>query len=208
MILVLSAPKRSGKDEVAAILKKQFGYQRVAFADPLRVLCANTFQLPLDSFTDDTKKDLAFAEPVTMRIAEVERLAELVNADEIETQLLMQHGRDLTFNTPREIMQIVGTDLVRACVNESYFINIALDNISKAEGNIAITDARTPGERAAIKALGGTLIRIKREGYEGVGHISETSIGSDNEYDVIINNDGTLSELQHDVVMWHTLRFK
>lgn len=207
MILVLSAPKRSGKDEVANILKKHFGYQRIAFADPLRVLCAKTFELPLDHFTDDAQKDLPFEFPVTVSITDMSRLAMFTNANSDQRSELLKKGIGLTFGTPREILQIVGTDLVRACVDENYFITLALDNIFNATGNIVITDARTSAERSAIKALGGTLIRIKREGYEGSGHVSETSIGDDNEYDVVVDNSGTLTQLEHDVVMWHTLRF-
>lgn len=207
MIIVLSAPKRSGKDEVANILKKHFGYKRIAFADPLRVLCAKAFELPLDVFTDDARKDLTFALPVISTITDISRLAIFTGATAEQRTELLKKGVGLTFSTAREILQTVGTDLVRACIDESYFINLALADISNATGNIVITDARTPAERRAIKALGGTLIRIKREGYEGSGHISETSIGDDSEYDVIVNNSGTLSELELDVTMWHTLRF-
>lgn len=208
MIIVLSAPKRSGKDEVANILKAKFGYKRTAFADPLREICAKIMQLPLVHFTDDALKDISFSTPVIMRIENIEILCDLVSADELQTQLLMQTGRDIKFNTPREILQFVGTELLRNCIRESFLIDLALDNVKNAEGNVVITDARFANERAALKALGGTLIRIKRKGYEGSGHASETDIGDDSDYDVIINNDGTLSQLQHDVVMWHTLRFK
>lgn len=207
MIIVLSAPKRSGKDVIADILKQNFGYQRVAFADPLRKICSETMQLPLINFTDDSLKDLLFSSPVSMRIEECERLSKIVNADEIQTANLMQHGRDVSFKTPREVLQFVGTDLIRNHIAEDYLVRLALDVIKNTQGNIVITDARFPNERKELKTLGGTLVRIKREGYEGSGHASELSIGEDSEYDVIINNNGTLSQLRHDVVMWHTLRF-
>jgi hypothetical protein len=208
MIIVLSAPKRSGKDVVADILKRHFNYQRVAFADPLRKLSAECMQLPLIHFTDDALKDLSFNSPVIMRIENVEILAKLVNADEMQTQLLMQHGRDKFFNTPREILQFIGTELLRNCIAEDFLVNLALDVVKKTEGHIVITDARFPNERAALKSLGATLIRIKRAGYEGSGHVSELSIGEDKDYDVIINNDDTLTRLELDVKLWHSERFK
>lgn len=207
MILVLSGPKRSGKDEVANILKKYHSYQRVGLADPLKRLCATLLNLPLKYFFDDTLKDAALQEPISVTYDILDKLAELVGADELERALLYQHGRSLTFYSPRDIMQKVGTDLVRVCVRDSYWLDIAIPLIQSMEGNIVITDARLPNERASLKAIGGTLIRIKREGYEGSGHVSETSIGDDSEYDVIINNSGTLADLQHDVLMWYTMRF-
>lgn len=207
MILVLSGPKRSGKDEVANILKKHHNYQRVGLADPLKRLCSTLLGLPLEYFFDDSLKDRDLSQPIIVTYDILDKLAELVDANEIERALLYQHGRNLTFYSPRDIMQKVGTDLVRVCVRDSYWLDIAIPLIQSMEGNIIITDARLPNERAILKAIGGTLVRIKRKGYEGSGHVSETSIGDDSEYDVIINNSGTLTELQHDVLMWHTMRF-
>lgn len=208
MIIVLSAPKRSGKDVVADILKRHFEYQRIAFADPLRKLCAECMQMDLIHFTDDELKDIPFNFNIVMRIENIEILAKSINADEMQTQLLMQHGRDTFFNTPREILQFVGTDLLRNCIAEDFLVNLALDVVKNTDGHIVITDARFPNERAALKSLGATLVRIKRKGFDGTGHVSELSIGEDKDYDVIINNDSTLTSLELDIKLWHTERFK
>jgi hypothetical protein len=65
------------------------------------------------------------------------------------------------------------------------------------DSNWIITDVRFPNEAQAIKDRGGIIIRIERPGGEshcGGAHASETAL-DDYDFDIVINNDGTIDEL-------------
>lgn len=62
--------------------------------------------------------------------------------------------------------------------------------------NWLVTDVRFPNEATAIKERGGMLIRINRGGDVTHGqHPSETALDDYAEWDVVIDNNGTLEEL-------------
>ena len=113
--------------------------------------------------------------------------------------------------TPRKLLQLLGTDAGRDIIHPNIWVNslmsgykrtsFLLDNGVKARGvkypNWIVTDMRFPNELAAIKAKGGITIRIERPGMEshcGGQHPSETALDSA-EFDIVINNDGTLEDL-------------
>jgi hypothetical protein len=65
--------------------------------------------------------------------------------------------------------------------------------------NWIITDMRFLNEYTAVKSRGGITIRVNRElkrehNFPGQPHISETALNNEN-FDVVIHNNGTLEEL-------------
>lgn len=69
----------------------------------------------------------------------------------------------------------------------------------------ALTGIRFPKEIELVRELGGTLIWITRPGVEDTTdtHSTETSVGPD-DFDIVIENTGTIAELQHIVRLLHT----
>lgn len=125
-------------------------------------------------------------------------------------------GKAKEFKTPREILQFVGTDICRELI-PTYHVDVLAHNLAKYPGPVVITDARFPNERELLKTkFDAQLIRLKRPSYTpsdqfvtleptpdqkkpvlvAGAHASETSLGTDEEYDVIIINDGTVQDLQ------------
>ena len=120
------------------------------------------------------------------------------------------------FNKPREILQFVGTEICRAIFPEYHMDLIAMAIEEHPNNKYIITDARFPNERQMLKSkFGATLVRIKRPGYtpeelikssilpEEISlkaHLSETSLGEDSEYDLVIINNGTREELQEKAI--------
>lgn len=141
-----------------------------------------------------------------------------VRRNYIELQV-RRHNKPLYFKTPREILQFVGTEICRHISPDYHAEVLAYELTSRKSSNWVITDARFPNERDMLKQLfGATLVRIKRPGYtpeslmgsdedpestktQGFqGHASETSLGLDTEYDVVVINDGSVEDLQNEAV--------
>ncbi len=57
LVIGLSGFKRSGKDMVAKYLREYRGFGRIAFADPLKEMASEEYNVPLSFFYDDDKKE-------------------------------------------------------------------------------------------------------------------------------------------------------
>lgn len=222
-----------GKDTFAKPLIER-GYIHGSFAGNLKLMCQAAFRLsPFHTDTQQGKlKVLNPPIPLTNRnlniiVEWVKRTHDVrefapkiteVRREFVELQL-RRHNRPIYFNTPREILQFVGTEICRR-LSPDYHAQVLAFNIASRPGsNWVITDARFPNERDMLKQMfNATMVRIKRPGKtpshlmgsednsdstknEGFqGHASETSLGLDSEYDVTIINDGTVEDLQKQAV--------
>lgn len=198
MLIVISGKARAGKDSVFNVLAKCGGFKRIAFADPLKNMCSSVFNIPLNYFYDDDKKDAPFETPIDY-IDFHSALQFAVNAD-----LPLQQ---LEFKSPRDLLQQVGTDIVRKHVDNEFWIKLLVKQLQTTEGNVAITDARFQNERDALKAIGGTLMLVTKPDTTAAGHSSENDLGSEADYDIVVNNNGTLAELDHDISMWYSMKY-
>lgn len=119
------------------------------------------------------------------------------------------HGID----TPRDLLQILGTDCGRDMIHPNIWVNALfvdyrpLDDSKRASmGNVIdysdcpfpcwlITDVRFPNELEALKARNGLSIRVNtnRAGILS-NHESETAL-DDATFDYVIDNSGTMEEL-------------
>jgi hypothetical protein len=100
--------------------------------------------------------------------------------------------------TPRHAMQTIGNEWGRICIGEDLWLNAWRSAVNSASGPVVVDDCRYPNEAAAIKAMGGTIVRIERaSAAESVsGHISENHVLP---FDVTIRNDGTEADLQREI---------
>lgn len=158
MIIGLSGYARSGKDSVAAVLVKDHGFVRVAFADALR--------------------DLALAADPIVHVnwhgRHEGRISEGVEAygwDDLKQE----------YPEVRLFLQRLGVG-VREVLGPDTWVRIAM---AKAKNELAkgpvrgvvITDCRFPNEAEAIEAAGGKVVRVERPGTAPVnGHQSETAL--------------------------------
>jgi len=203
----------SGKDTFAAPLVNR-GFIKAAFADNLKEMCRVIFGL--SKFHTDTQEGkltkLSVLIPFTkIHFNEIVRWIDRTHdirecaaaLSEVEKKYITNHikkeGRPLYFYTPREVLQFVGTEICRS-VHINYHAEVLYARIISSNLRWVITDVRFANEREMIKKLGGILVRLKRDGHitQGIntGHPSESSWGEDSEYDVVINNSGTIEDLQ------------
>jgi hypothetical protein len=125
--------------------------------------------------------------------------------------------------TPRLALQLFGTECIRNVFHPNVWSASLIKRYKTWDRNVVVTDCRFKNEIAAIRKIGGKVIRVKRgpepdwydyyinlvksynvqeiERLRKTGelpHVSETDwIGTD--FDYVINNDGTLDDLYNEI---------
>jgi hypothetical protein len=210
MIIGISGRAKAGKDSIAAIMIKKFGFQRVSFADSLKEISANAFNIPLETFHDVKLKDAAFVSPLQVNIDHMQSLVMLLKGagcapSQAQIDSLIDDGLSMQFVSPRDLLQKVGTNLCRNHFGDSVWINIFKNKIQKIEGHCIVTDVRFINERQAIKDLNGCNFLIIRPSLMPIdlnSHESELLGCSPELIDVTVMNDSTIHSLQYDLELW------
>jgi ABC-type dipeptide/oligopeptide/nickel transport system ATPase component len=82
--------------------------------------------------------------------------------------------------SPRQILQWLGTDVLRDHIDENFFVINMEQRISNSKAKyIVIPDVRFDNEGNAIRFLGGEILKVEREGAKTTkhsGHITEKGI--------------------------------
>lgn len=229
MLLGVSGFAGSGKDAAANFLVEDFSFCRVALADPLKRIARDVYD-----FTDDqlwgpsqsrNAPDRRYPRPCKLCGGAGDKVP---SSQESMEPCFGCHGEQVTYLTPREVLQKLGTEWGRECYPNTWvdlcirtakkllespdahysqrhgFWQEAVDDASQIQG-VAIPDVRFRNEMKAIKEAGGKIIRIVRTGagLDGSGalHVSETEQVSipDSEFDAVIQNRGTLDDLRRAV---------
>ncbi len=111
---------------------------------------------------------------------------------------------------PRELLQQLGTDLIRNKIDELLFVNRICEDIkvySYFFDALIISDVRMKNEMEIPEALFDNVVKIKvvRPNFETPlteteqNHKTECDLDNYNDYDYIINNDSDLNELEKKV---------
>lgn len=196
-LIGISGLAGSGKDTIANILLKNDGFISLAFADPIKRFAADLWGF--------SKEQLWGASQ---------------NRNKHDLRYPMGENDYLT---PRKVLQYIGNDCARA-LDESVWIRYAINvsnrlltengldytfdgglikNLNNSKFKcVIITDCRYHDERVAVKQIGGKLIKVIRPGSGLVGdfatHRSEAEMSTINTeiFDFVINNSGTLQDLE------------
>lgn len=169
MIIGLSGYAGSGKDEVAKILMKEYGFRRIAFADKVREVL---YEIDPVVMVDVHYKDIT--------------VKDLVNDEGWDDAKKNKEVRALLQNLGVAIRNNIGLDA---------WVDAALKDVSPDE-NVVVTDVRFINEASKIKAMGGALWRVKRPNVLAVNnHISETELDG-YKVDQIFSNNGSLEDLK------------
>lgn len=111
---------------------------------------------------------------------------------------------------PRELLQHLGTEVIRNNIDKDFFIKRLCNDIrvySYYFDVITISDARFPDEVVTPKKLFDDVITIKvvRDNFETSlsdeeqKHSTETALDGFNDYDYVIENNGSIDELNEKV---------
>ena len=108
-----------------------------------------------------------------------------------------QEGKKTTIDwigkTIRELLQGIGQGL-RDAIDPNLWVKILFAN-TEDWSNYIIADVRYPNEVYAIKERNGILLRIDRKGAGAGNHSSETALDNYKEWDVHIENNGSIEDL-------------
>jgi hypothetical protein len=102
------------------------------------------------------------------------------------------------FYTYRYFLQRLGTEAMRDVMHKNVWINALYSDYKSEISNWIITDTRFPNELEAVKNRGGITIRVNRGDGNTGDHPSETALDNA-EFDYVVDNDGTLEELEQKV---------
>lgn len=165
----------SGKDAIADILVKHYGWHKIAFADPLR--------------------DFLYTQDVPVRMDGQARYSTV-------SEIIDRYGWDGYKQSPfagnmRKLIQVTGTEAGRGQIHENVWVDAALARAA-ALGNdrVVFSDARFYNEVNAVRSIGGKILRVYRPGVGPANdHASENEVNKAVP-DIIINNNGTMRELR------------
>lgn len=166
---------RSGKDTSADFLE-EVGWERRAFADPLRSLALACDPAVCYSFLKD-------------EFVRYSHVLEDVGYDEAKKQ----------YDEVREFLQRLGNG-ARVVFGDLFWVERATVNVHP-DSQIVWTDVRYVNEGNAVRALGGIVVEIQRPG-TGPANEFEAQHHSmpDFQFDTVIHNDGSLDDLRGQVL--------
>ena len=186
MIIAFAGRLRSGKTELSKICEK-YGYERIYFALPLKRLIAHL----IDGTIEDVNKLKNVEKNYKL---DEEQLQYVSNETDIPFDTVKNVIGGTVFKNTREILQIIGTDLIRG-FNNDWHVNKVREMIDPTH-NYVIDDMRFPNEKLMVDMLGGiSFFVVRPNGLDNVSnHISESSLHWQ-EFSNIIVNDRSLDYL-------------
>ena len=179
MIIGISGKAGSGKDTAAKMLEVLYANPDISYEDFANKRYKNFADIQIVHFADSLKETAQ----VLFRIGEWETNT--------------QEGKKTTINwigkTVRELLQGIGQGL-RDAIDPNLWVKILFAN-TEDWSNYIIADVRYPNEIKAIKERNGILLRIDRKGAGAGNHSSETALDDYKEWDVHIENNGSIEDL-------------
>jgi len=169
-IIGLAGRKQSGKTTAAKYLENS-GFVRLSFADPIKNMLASLLV------------DCGYVP------ADIEQM--------------LSTGKELMIapmnKSPRHLLQTLGTEWGRNCIDDDLWVLIAKQNSLSADSDyIVFDDVRFENEAAMIRDMGGLIIHIDRGDLVTAEHVSELGI-DDHADDAFIDNDYSLKDFLLDV---------
>lgn len=171
--------KRSGKDSVASVLVEEYGFERRAFADPLKEAALGLD--PLIRFERDEGSLSSPSHEIGLRI---ERLSSVVE------RLGWEAAKEV--REVRRTLQNYGV-AIRG-IEADFWVRQPFRTMRPGQAYV-VTDVRFPNEVDAVRDRGGKIVRVTRPGLVSTDqHVSETALDGVVP-DAEIVNDGTLEDL-------------
>lgn len=184
-IIGLSGFARSGKDEAAKVLVEEFGYTRVAFADKLREVLYELNPIVNVYGYNDINGLIGTG---------VVYLQEVINKYGWDGYKETVYGDEI-----RRLLQRLGTEAGRKTLWDTIWIDAAFAG-HPDDAKLVVSDARFYNEFDAIRARGGWILRIERDGVGPANdHASEMEAVDYSHFTAVVHNNGTLEEYREKI---------
>jgi hypothetical protein len=215
-ILTFSGRMRSGKDMLCHAMETAYGAKTFSLATHLKQLCCNVLdiELPMLSPWDRTKLDMWKNNRGVLIEEGLELCEQSIKVISDYTRFGFEPVKQICsgtfFRSVRELLQMVGTDVIRS-IDASWHIKKTLQDIrSLPEKSIAcVDDIRFPNELEAFRKSGAETFFIIRTNAENISsHLSENSLSHINfPDDMVVINNGSLETLCNEFVNKYTNGF-
>lgn len=221
-------PKGSGKDTAADLLRElKKAHGRISFAGPLKEICSKVFSIPSTLFHDPDLKERPFVELPSvgqdvvltsslLKQVKKECAARLPEYDITTGFMIYNIDRvsiagleNQVMKSPRQLLQIIGTDLIRERVYKKWHLEAAFSEtaLAKLKGTVfCVTDVRFVNEYQFLKDKFGddfTCYYVERPEKEAVldeaTHPSELGVREIKALlpeENILKNDGTMEDFK------------
>lgn len=203
-IIAFTGSAGTGKDTAADILVTHCGFTRLAFADALRAEVQAAFNVPAELLTRRDLKEmptsaLAFVECTDMGFIGALARAEAACYKSVGPEWFKEK------RSPREVLQLWGTEYRRA-QRVNYWLELLRSRITQLHAldgrtRFVLTDCRFENEAALVRAMGGVVWQITRDGVQPVeGQHASATDGTRLNPSVVIDNSSTLHSLREAVL--------
>jgi len=216
-IISLSGWAKSGKTRAAQILVEELGYKQMKFASPLKRIVERVTDIPEGSI--EGKKDAVIDMCIPVEAMAIEIMVELgitrwaaeqrisepslfkttIPVLGVTPEQMLNDLEDITemnsFGmTYRQMLQKLGTDVMRNKWNENIHVLLAEKMVDVVKGkNLVFDDVRFPNEQALLKKLGAKTYWLHRPALVPDDfHSSETSMGESDCDEVLLFREGEL----------------
>lgn len=165
MLIGILGKKRSGKDTVASFIQAEYGFKRLAFADPIKKIVA-----AIDPYVDEFGTRLSSLQ---------------LSDDDIKKD----------YPEYRRLLQALGTEGLRDTINENFWIDILLKEAQRYENVVISDVRFVNEVKAIKMSGGYIWKVERTDSTEVEDdHRSEQEINSV-QFDELIQNDGSLKDL-------------
>jgi len=199
MIVGLAGRSQAGKDTAAKILLQR-GFTKHSFAQPIKQIVANFLGIDVNDI--EKAKDKRFPVPLIINMSAslnlIDEIKKVIDMPPKKVNLIDQYLDGKMFDTIRELLQYLGTDIGRDLIDENMWVDLAI----KTRPELTIfTDVRFPNEIHIIRKAGGKILYIDRPqiSLQDNLHASESAIRADM-CDRTISNKGTIEELHNNIL--------
>ena len=177
---------------------------KYAFADNFKRMIPESFNIPICHFYDEVLKETKFESPYQFSRKKAEEIGMWIERENgirldrsIYQKMLVFGKYETSFESPRKMMQFIGTDFLQVMYGSEYHVNVLLRKIGDKE-NIVVSDVRFDHEVIGLRKAGFKIISIRRPGVESSssGHRSENDLdGKEHLFDAVVENNSGLDEL-------------
>ena len=206
MLIGLSAKKQCGKNTVCTIIQAISLYCKFNYSAELHDFVKRYLHDPDFSDIPDVddinyiwyESSFAFCLRTCLySITHDKRI--FASDDKTKNELSTIKDAQGNYYTIRQLLQKFGTEVGRS-ISPNLWVDCFMNNYKTEleEGltkNWIVTDVRFENEANAIRENGGILIRINRNTGLNDTHISETALDDYKDFDLVIDNNGTIDEL-------------
>lgn len=191
MIIGLCGRLGSGKTELSRICEEN-GYRRLYFALPLKILISHLLDTDIDGV--NSLKTANFELKLTD-----EQLEFISHETDITFEDVKENLENIVFHNSREMLQVIGTDLIRK-FNNNWHVN-KIKNMIDSSQDYVIDDVRFLNEKEMIEEMGGKLVFIVRPYLSTISnHESERTLRWQM-FDFVVINNNTIEQLKF---IWDT----